>query len=64
MRQLRDFLLVPPVAVAVHEHDRGRAVALDVRRFELVPGTLGLERNQHLASSADAFLHLDDFRIK
>src|SRR6266704_736811 len=38
-RQLPDPLLVLPVAVAVHEHDRGRAIALAVCRFELAPGS-------------------------
>src|SRR5439155_439626 len=64
VRQLRYSPLVLLIAVTVHKHDRGRAVALAVCRFEIAPGPIGLERNQHLASSADALLHLDDFRIK
>ncbi len=63
-RQLRDFLLVLPVAVAVHEHDRDGAIALAIGRFEVAADLPGLERNQHLPSSADALLHLDNFRIE
>ena len=62
--QLRDLLLVLPVAVAVHEHDRGRAIALAVCRFEVAPGPFDLKRNPHLAPRTDALLHLDDLRIQ
>jgi len=55
---------VPPVPVTVHEDDRGRAVALAICRFEIAPGPLGIERNQHLPPGADALLDLDDFRIQ
>src|SRR5437660_12157228 len=48
----------------VHQHDRGRAIALAIRRFEIAPGPFELERNQYIAASADALLHLDDFRIQ
>src|SRR6266853_1553650 len=63
-RQLRYSPLVLLIAVTVHQHDRGRTIALAVCRFEVAPGPLGIERNQHLAPGADALLHLDDFRIQ
>src|SRR5882672_7966866 len=52
------------MAVAVHEHDSGRAIALAVCRFEVASGPLDLERDEYIALRSDALLHLDDFRIQ
>src|SRR5207249_10512988 len=49
---------------SVHEHDRGRAIALAVCRFEVAPGPFDLKRNPHLAPRTDALLHLDDLDRK
>jgi hypothetical protein len=48
----RDHSLVLLVAIAVHQHDRERAIAPVEHLLESVPRFLDVERNQHVAVRA------------
>ena len=63
-RHRRHLLLMRRVAVAVHEYDSERAVALIVGGFEITAGALDVERREHLAVRTDALLHFHHLAVE
>ncbi len=63
-REPGDPPFVLRVAVAVHERDGDRPVALGVCRFQIPAHALEIERREHLAPRADALLDFDHLRIQ
>jgi hypothetical protein len=57
-RQLREPQLVGRIAVSVHQHDCGRAVAAPVRIQEIAARLLLVERLEHFAVRGHALEHL------
>ena len=60
----RHLLLVLLVAVAVHEHDGERAVALIVGSLQIATGALDVKRREHLAARPYALLHLHHLAVE
>ena len=52
------------VAVAVHEHDRDRPVALVIGRLQIAPRAFDVQRHEHLAVRADALVDFDHLGVE